>query len=136
MVGSKDILLGRIRNGGTLTGGQQLKLCLMLSYPAILAQLSFVMMQYIDTSMVGHLGAAAGARGVTVFGPTDWTATGPISPLWSLLSDPPACAPCFRHECPRGHECMKAVTPAQVMAEMNALLKKCHITLPPPGRTS
>jgi putative MATE family efflux protein len=33
----------------------------MLSYPAILAQLSFVMMQYIDTSMVGHLGAAAGA---------------------------------------------------------------------------
>jgi putative MATE family efflux protein len=44
-----------------LTGGQQVKLCLMLSYPAILAQLSFVMMQYIDTSMVGHLGAAAGA---------------------------------------------------------------------------
>ena len=61
MAGSKDILLGRIRNGGTLTGGQQVKLCLMLSYPAILAQLSFVMMQYIDTSMVGHLGAAAGA---------------------------------------------------------------------------
>ena len=44
-----------------MTGGQQVKLCLMLSYPAILAQLSFVMMQYIDTSMVGHLGAAAGA---------------------------------------------------------------------------
>jgi putative efflux protein, MATE family len=61
VAGSKDILLGRIRNGGTLTGGQQVKLCLMLSYPAILAQLSFVMMQYIDTSMVGHLGAAAGA---------------------------------------------------------------------------
>ena len=59
--GTKDYLLGLIRNGGTLTGGQQLKLCLMLSYPAILAQLSFVMMQYIDTSMVGHLGAAAGA---------------------------------------------------------------------------
>ena len=59
--GTKDYLLGRIRNGGTLTGGQQVKLCLMLSYPAILAQLSFVMMQYIDTSMVGHLGAAAGA---------------------------------------------------------------------------
>ncbi len=59
--GTKDYLLGLIRNGGTLTGGQQVKLCLMLSYPAILAQLSFVMMQYIDTSMVGHLGAAAGA---------------------------------------------------------------------------
>ena len=59
--GTKDYLLGQIRGGGTLTGGQQLKLCMMLSYPAILAQLSFVMMQYIDTSMVGHLGAAAGA---------------------------------------------------------------------------
>ena len=59
--GTKDYLLGLIRNGGPLTGGQQVKLCLMLSYPAILAQLSFVMMQYIDTSMVGHLGAAAGA---------------------------------------------------------------------------
>ena len=59
--GTKDILLGQIRGGGTLTGGQQLKLCLMLSYPAIIAQLSTVLMQYIDTSMVGHLGAAAGA---------------------------------------------------------------------------
>ena len=61
MASTKDILLGQIRNGGTLTGGQQLKLCLMLSYPAIIAQLSIVLMQYIDTSMVGHLGAAAGA---------------------------------------------------------------------------
>ena len=58
---SKDELLARIRGGGTLTGGQQLKLCLVLSYPAIIAQVSSVLMQYIDTSMVGHLGAAAGA---------------------------------------------------------------------------
>ena len=59
--GSKDYLLAQIRGGGTLTGGQQLKLCLVLSYPAIIAQVSSVLMQYIDTSMVGHLGAAAGA---------------------------------------------------------------------------
>ena len=58
---TKDFLLGQIRGGGTLTTGQQLLLCLMLSYPAIIAQLSSVLMQYIDTSMVGHLGAAAGA---------------------------------------------------------------------------
>ena len=61
MTGTKDILLGQIRGGGTLSGGQQVKLCLMLSYPAIIAQLSSVLMQYIDTSMVGHLGATAGA---------------------------------------------------------------------------
>lgn len=61
MAGTKDILLGKIRDGGALSGAQQLKLCMYLSYPAILAQLSSVLMQYIDTAMVGHLGAAAGA---------------------------------------------------------------------------
>ena len=61
MTGSKDLLLGRIRNGESLSLGQQLKLSLLLSYPAILAQLSSVMMQYIDTSMVRHLGPEAGA---------------------------------------------------------------------------
>jgi len=61
MASGKDILLGRIRSGEGLSFGQQLKLSLMLSYPAILAQLSSVMMQYIDASMVGHLGPAAGA---------------------------------------------------------------------------
>ena len=61
MAGTKDIILSQIRGGGTLTGGQQVKLCLLLSYPAIIAQLSTVLMQYIDTSMVGHLWAAAGA---------------------------------------------------------------------------
>ncbi len=61
MGNTKDILLGRIRSAETLSLGQQLKLSLLLSYPAILAQLSSVMMQYIDTSMVGHLGPAAGA---------------------------------------------------------------------------
>ena len=44
-----------------MTLGEQVRLSAILSYPAILAQLSSVMMQYIDTSMVGHLGAAAGA---------------------------------------------------------------------------
>lgn len=61
MAGSKDLLLGRIRNGDSLSMGQQLKLSLLLSYPAILAQLSSVLMQYIDTSMVGHLGPVPGA---------------------------------------------------------------------------
>lgn len=61
MATGKDILLSSIREGRNLPLPQQLRLCLILSYPAILAQLSSVMMQYIDTSMVGHLGAAAGA---------------------------------------------------------------------------
>ena len=61
MASQKDLLLRKIREGGAMSGGEQLRLCLMLSYPAIIAQLSSVLMQYIDTSMVGHLGAAEGA---------------------------------------------------------------------------
>lgn len=37
--------------------GQQLRLTLLLSMPAVLAQLSLIVMQYIDASMVGCLGA-------------------------------------------------------------------------------
>ena len=54
---TKDILLGLIRDGQPMTGRQQLKLTMLLAVPAILAQLSSVLMQYIDSAMVGHLGA-------------------------------------------------------------------------------
>ena len=54
---TKDALLGLIRDGSPMTGRQQLSLTMMLAIPAILAQLSSVMMQYIDSAMVGHLGA-------------------------------------------------------------------------------
>ena len=59
--GLKDELLGMIREGQRMTLGQQIQLAFMLSLPAILAQTSSMLMQYIDTSMVGHLGPAAGA---------------------------------------------------------------------------
>lgn len=40
-----------------MTEGQQFRLAMLLAIPAILAQISSVLMQYIDASMVGHLGA-------------------------------------------------------------------------------
>ena len=46
-----------IRSGKPLSFGQQLKLTAMLSWPAMMAQLSSIMMQYIDAAMVGRLGA-------------------------------------------------------------------------------
>lgn len=55
--GRKDELLSLIREGREMRFGEQLQLTLLLAVPAILAQLSSVMMQYIDTAMVGHLGA-------------------------------------------------------------------------------
>ena len=56
MAGRKDILLSKIREGRQMTFREQLLLAAYLSIPAILAQLSSVLMQYIDTAMVGHLG--------------------------------------------------------------------------------
>lgn len=50
-----------IRDGRQMTFGRQLKLTILLSTPAILAQLSSIAMQYIDASMVGHLGAVPSA---------------------------------------------------------------------------
>jgi len=58
---AKDLLLGKIRDGSPMSGKEQLQLSLMLGLPAILAQLSSVLMQYIDAAMVGHLGAAQAA---------------------------------------------------------------------------
>ncbi len=46
-----------IQSGEKLTFGQQLRLVVSLSWPAMMAQLSSIMMQYIDASMVGRLGA-------------------------------------------------------------------------------
>lgn len=50
-------LLERLRGGETLSFRQQLLLILQLSIPAIMAQISSIVMQYIDASMVGRLGA-------------------------------------------------------------------------------
>ena len=50
-----------IRQGQPLSLKQQLHLTVQLSLPAIMAQLSSIIMQYIDASMVGNLGADASA---------------------------------------------------------------------------
>ena len=53
--------LAAIRNGEKLSLREEIILIIRLSLPAILAQLSSVIMQYIDASMVGHMGANASA---------------------------------------------------------------------------
>lgn len=57
----KKDLLGRLREGGQLSRAEQVQLIVQLSLPAIMAQLSHIVMQYIDASMVGRLGAEASA---------------------------------------------------------------------------
>lgn len=47
----------QIQNGGDMSLRQQIALTASLSAPAIISQLSTILMQYIDASMVGRLGA-------------------------------------------------------------------------------
>ena len=56
-----DVLLDLIRDGRPMTLRQQLRLTVELSVPAIIAQLSSIIMQYIDAAMVGRIGAEASA---------------------------------------------------------------------------
>ena len=75
MAESKDMLLARLRRGDVLTSGQQLRLTLSLAVPAILAQLSSVLMQYIDSAMVGRLGANPSAS-IGLISTSTWITTG------------------------------------------------------------
>lgn len=74
-LGRKDYLLSLIREGRPMRLGEQLQLTLLLAVPAILAQLSSVMMQYIDTAMVGRLGAIPSAS-VGLMASSTWIFTG------------------------------------------------------------
>lgn len=60
-ISEKDRLLKLVREGQPLTTGQQVRLAAALSVPAIMSQISTIIMQYIDASMVGRLGANASA---------------------------------------------------------------------------
>ena len=51
--------------------GQRLRLTVRLSVPAVIAQLSSIIMQYIDAAMVGHLGAEASAS-IGLVSTTTW----------------------------------------------------------------
>lgn len=53
----KKDLLKALRESKTLSLSQQIHLIWQLSLPAIMAQLSAIVMQYIDAAMVGKLGA-------------------------------------------------------------------------------
>ncbi|MFA6568969.1 MAG: lipopolysaccharide heptosyltransferase II, partial [Victivallales bacterium] len=52
-----------------------------------------------NDSGIMHLAAAAGTRGVAIFGSTDPFLTGPLSAKWKVFQEKQECAPCFKREC-------------------------------------
>jgi Na+-driven multidrug efflux pump len=72
---NKDFLLSLLRDNLPMTGWQQFRLVVLLAVPAILAQLSSVILQYIDTAMVGHLGANPSAS-IGLISTSTWLCNG------------------------------------------------------------
>lgn len=68
---SKSELLCLLRDGGVMSRWDKVRLVTLLSIPAMLGQLSSIIMQYIDAMMVGHLGASASAS-IGLVSTTTW----------------------------------------------------------------
>ncbi|MCD8312828.1 MAG: MATE family efflux transporter [Bacteroidales bacterium] len=77
-MGAETVLLERLRDGRSLSRGQRLSLIARLSVPSMLWQLSYIIMVYIDASMVGRLGAEPSAA-VGLVATTTWLFGGLIS---------------------------------------------------------
>ena len=61
----------KIRNGQEMTFGEQVTMITLLSIPAIFSQISTVIMEYVDQSMVGRLGADPSAA-IGLVSSTTW----------------------------------------------------------------
>lgn len=77
--------LSPIQNGERLSFARQLSLTAQLALPAMLAQLSTILMEYIDASMVGRLGAD-GAASVGLMSSSLWLFTGICSAVTTGFS--------------------------------------------------
>ena len=66
-----DTLLAKIRGGEQITTAEKLNLIVQLSIPSMLAQVTTVLMFYIDASMVGSLGANPSAA-IGLVEPVTW----------------------------------------------------------------
>lgn len=71
MTKKSDLLLEHIRQGKALSRSEKLNLIIGLSIPSILAQITTVLMFFIDAAMVGSLGAQASAS-IGLVEPAGW----------------------------------------------------------------
>jgi heptosyltransferase-2 len=70
-----------------------------------------------------HLAVAAGARVLTLFGPTSPGATAPYGPAAHIIQGEAPCAPCKHFRCPRSdHACVRSLEPAAVLRQMEWIL--------------
>ena len=100
-----------------------INLCNWLSLAELAAYFTHVHAMVGNDSGPFHLAAAQGVPGVVVFGPTDVSLWGPLSPKTSVLKGTEACDPqCTRQYCVKQHRCLTSLTPAAVLEKLTGLL--------------
>ncbi len=67
----EDALLADLREGRPLRGGRAALLVWLLSAPTVLAELSTIVMEYVDAAMVGRIGAT-GAAAIGLVASSTW----------------------------------------------------------------
>jgi heptosyltransferase-2 len=69
-----------------------------------------------------HLAAAAGTVVIGIFGSTNPAWTGPLGSRSRAISLGLHCAPCYGRTCPTQIECLRDLSPARILSELDALL--------------
>jgi heptosyltransferase II len=78
---------------------------------------------FTNDSGAMHIASALEVPSITVFGPTNEHATGPLGASARVLRVPVSCAPCMLRECPIDHRCMTGVGSDLAVQSAEQLMK-------------
>jgi heptosyltransferase-2 len=100
-------------------GGGIIDLCDRTDLTTLAALMSMSAATIANDSGAMHLAAAAGAKVVAIFGPTDYQHTSPLFaganvPAPTIISSDVWCRPCMLRECPLDHRCMTQISARSV----------------------
>ncbi len=98
------------------------------------AMLSLSRVAITNDSGPMHLAGAVGTPVVALFGPTDPGRTGPSGSPSRVLDRYVFCSPCFKTECPYGHECLREISVDDVVRAVEELVGS--VAPSPSGRGS
>jgi heptosyltransferase II len=90
----------------------------------MMALLSRCSLMVTNDSGPMHVAAALGVPVAAIFGPTDHTATYPLTEHYQIIRREADCAPCGARQCPTDHRCMELVSAEDVLKSVRDLTNR------------